>query len=314
MSSSDTLTTDYTIRLRDGRSMGTASVGKSDGKPIVHCHGSGSSRLEVKLLAAAATAQGVRLIGLDRPSIGRSDPKAGFQLLDWPDDVMEVADQLGIEQFAIEGVSAGGSYALACAYKIPHRLTACGLVSTVSPGDLIRRAGPGWMRATWWMGAQFPWLLRLYARLVQGMTGSDTASIEKYIVRYAARLGAADQMLLSSPQNRELLAQAMAESFRQGGQGNLEVLSGVRSWGFRVEQVTFEKLFLWHGEEDHIMPVGPARLLAQALPHCTATFYAGEGHFSTVANHAQEIFHTLSVQRSPAKALTQDDAIEEGQI
>src|SRR6266700_2315781 len=64
MSTSNTLTTDFTLRLHDGRAIGVASVGKSDGFPIFHCHGSGSSRLEVNLLAAAATAQGVRLTGL----------------------------------------------------------------------------------------------------------------------------------------------------------------------------------------------------------------------------------------------------------
>ena len=47
------------------------------------------------------------------------------------------------------------------------------------------------------------------------------------------------------------------------------------------------------------MPVAPARLLAQALPHCTATLYPDEGHFSTVANHAQDIFRTLSIQDVP---------------
>jgi pimeloyl-ACP methyl ester carboxylesterase len=210
--------------------------------------------------------------------------------------VGEVADQLGIERVAIEGVSAGGPYALACAYKIPHRLTACGLISTVSPGNLVRRAGPGWMRAVWWMGAQFPWLLQRYARLVQRATGSDEASLEKYLVRYAGRLGAADQKLLGIPETRRLLVQAMAESFRQGGEGNLEVvLAEIRPWGFQVEQVTFEKLFVWHGEQDRIMPVAPVRRLSQAFPHCTATFYPDEGHFSTVANHVQDIWSTLSV-------------------
>ena len=91
--------------------------------PIFHCHGSGSSRLEVKLLAAAAVSQGVRLIGLDRPGIGHSDPKTGYQLLNWPDDVGEVADQLGIERFAIEGISAGGPYALACEVLCSTRAT-----------------------------------------------------------------------------------------------------------------------------------------------------------------------------------------------
>lgn len=314
MSPSNLFPRDFTIRLRDGRSMGIASVGRDDGFPIIHCHGSGSSRLEVKLLAAQASEEGVRLIGLDRPGIGRSDPKHGYRLLDWPDDVVEVADHLGIEGFAVEGISAGGPYALACAYKIPHRLTACGLVSTVSLPNFIRKAGPRGMRTIWWMGEQFPWFVRLYARLVQRLIGSNEASIEKYLVRYAAQLGAADQKLLSNPEIRGPLVQAMAESFRQGEEGNLEaVLAEVRPWGFQAEQIVFEKLFLWHGEQDRVMPIAPVRLLSQALPHCTATFYSDEGHFSTVANHAQDIFHQLRVQYSPAEALTQDDAAEKKQ-
>jgi pimeloyl-ACP methyl ester carboxylesterase len=126
------------------------------------------------------------------------------------------------------------------------------------------------------------------------MTGSDAASIERYLARYAGRLGLADQTLLCDPEVRRPLAQAMAESFRRGANGNLDVaLAEMRPWGFKSEQVTFERIFLWHGEEDRIMPVAPARLLAQTLPHCTATFYPHHGHFSTVANHAQEIFTTL---------------------
>jgi hypothetical protein len=38
------------------------------------------------------------------------------------------------------------------------------------------------------------------------------------------------------------------------------------------------------------MPAAAARLLAQALPHCTATFYPDEGHLSTFVNHAQDIW------------------------
>ena len=296
MSSSHTSPLDFSIRLRDGRSIGIASVGRDDGFPIIHCHGSGSSRLEVKLLTARASEEGVRLIGLDRPGTGLSDPKSGYRLLDWPNDVVEVADQLGIERFAVEGLSAGGPYALACAYKIPHRLAACGLISTVSQPDLVMRAGTRSMRTMWWIGAHAPHLMLFYARLVQRMTGSDEASIEKYLVRYAARLGGADMQLLSNPEIRGLIAQAMAESYRQGSEGNLQVVvTEIQPWGFQIDQVNFEKLFLWHGEQDRIMPIAPARLLAQMLPHCTATFYPDEGHFSTIANHAQDIFHLLRV-------------------
>src|SRR5690349_8778546 len=117
-----------TIQLRDGRKLAYREVGPSDGAPLIHCHGHPSSRIEVLLLGEQAILQGVRLIVFDRPGIGRSDPKPTFSLLDWPDDVAEAANQLGIEHFAISGLSGGGPFALACAYKMPERLTACGLI------------------------------------------------------------------------------------------------------------------------------------------------------------------------------------------
>ncbi|MBE3568407.1 MAG: alpha/beta fold hydrolase [Thermogemmatispora sp.] len=55
------------------------------------------------------------------------------RLLDWPDDVAEVADHLGPKHFTVEGFSAGGPCALACTARIPQRLTACSLISTISP-------------------------------------------------------------------------------------------------------------------------------------------------------------------------------------
>ncbi len=67
------------------------------------------------------------------------------------------------------------------------------------------------------------------------------------------------------------------------------------SWGFRPEEITFEKMFLWQGEQDRVMEVSAVRMLAQALPHCTATFYADEGHLSTFVNHAQDIWERLRI-------------------
>jgi pimeloyl-ACP methyl ester carboxylesterase len=78
--------------------------------------------------------------------------------LDWPDIVVDVANQLGYGKFAVEGVSGGGAYAMACAYKIPNKLTACGIISTVPPGDLMSKTGPRYLRALWWLGVNAPWL------------------------------------------------------------------------------------------------------------------------------------------------------------
>lgn len=286
---------DSMIPLRDGRKLGYTEVGKNDGTPIFHFHGSSSSRLEVKLLATAAAALGVRLIGLDRPGIGLSETKDGYRLLDWPDDVTEVADQLGIERFAVEGISAGGPYAMACAYKIPQRLTACGLISTVPPTSLLMKAGPAWMRGVWWIGEHFPGPFSFYLRLSVPDSPSDAAAQEKQLLRYSAWYGEADKKVLNIPELRKGFAQALAETRRHGAQGNRdEALRLLQPWGFTAEEITYEKVFLWHGEQDHIMPIAPARLLAKALPHCTATFYPNEGHLSLLANRAQDILKTLS--------------------
>jgi pimeloyl-ACP methyl ester carboxylesterase len=285
---------DATIRLRDGRRLQAFELGKSDGPPIFHCHGNGSSRLEVLVVQAVAEQLGVRLMSLDRPGIGGSDPKPGYRLLDWPDDVVEVADQLGIEQFAVEGLSGGAPFALACAYKIPHRLTGCSLISPAT-GPFLKLAGSFALRSEVWMLVHLPWLVRALFRLSMRLSGSDEASLEQKLVRAGARLGAADQQLLGIPEIRKAFAQATAECFRQATDAaTKDGLVFSRPWGFQVEAITFEQLFLWQGEQDRLMPAAAARRLSQALPHCTATFYPDEGHLSTFVNHAQDIWKALT--------------------
>ena len=75
-----------------------------------------------------------------------------------------------------------------------------------------------------------------------------------------------------------------------------EALADFQPWGFKVETIPFKKIFMWHGEQDRIVPTAPARLLAQALPQCIATFYPHEGHISVMANHAQDILNTMRAE------------------
>jgi pimeloyl-ACP methyl ester carboxylesterase len=288
---------DSTIRLRDGRTLALTETGRRGGPAIFHFHGHGSSRLEVRLLAETAAKLGVRLIGFDRPGVGCSDAKPDFRILDWPDDVQEAADQLGIERFAVEGLSAGGIYALACAYKIPHRVTACGLISPAVPGDMIAKAGPRWMRTAWWLGNRFPWLFWPLIRLASWVSGSTQARVEACLLRFSSWLGEPDQRLLSVREIRAGWAQALLEGFRQRRKANLrEALADFQPWGFKVERIQFNKIFMWHGEQDRLVPPVLSRLLTQALPQCTATFYPNEGHISVMTNHAQDILNTMRTE------------------
>ncbi|MFX1419118.1 MAG: alpha/beta fold hydrolase, partial [Promethearchaeota archaeon] len=124
---------DQIITLKDGRKLGYAEFGIPIGKPVFYFHGQGSSRLEPMMYGFDDKRFNVRLISIDRPGRGLSDFKENRTILDWPDDVVELANALNIQTFAVLGGSGGCPYALACALKIPDRLTYCGIVSGLGP-------------------------------------------------------------------------------------------------------------------------------------------------------------------------------------
>jgi pimeloyl-ACP methyl ester carboxylesterase len=282
------------MRLSDGRRIGCLEVGTIDGFPVFHFHGNGSSRLEVALLADVAASVGVRLIGVDRPGIGDSDPAPGRSLIDWPSDVIQVADRLQIGRFAIAGFSAGGAYALACAHRLADRVSGCALISSICPPELIQQGAPLWMRAGWWIGQRHPDLVHAGMRRLLPDSPAEEPGAERRLSRIASWLAAPDQDVVREPVIRKALVRAMTESRRQGAAANrLEVLALLRGWNLRIDQIALRGIFLWHGDRDRLTPIGPARLLADRLPRCDAHFCAGDGHFSTLAHHAHDILTAL---------------------
>ena len=130
-----------TVKLSDGRSLSFARFGDPSGKPVFYFHGFPGSRFEAQSNHEAFLNAGIQILALDRPGIGHSTRKNKRKLLDWPDDVVEVAKILNLEKFSILGVSGGGPYALACARAIPGYLdkvtVACGLGPLDAPLSLI---------------------------------------------------------------------------------------------------------------------------------------------------------------------------------
>jgi pimeloyl-ACP methyl ester carboxylesterase len=148
--------------LPDGRRLAYAEYGAPAGTPVFFFQGTPSSRL-MHPDEDVTRDLGVRLIMADRPGFGLSDPKPGRTLLDWPDDVVALADALGIDRFGAVGVSGGGPYTAACAYRIPHRLTAAAIVGGSGPVDMPGTlAGSARERHIGYVVARHaPWLLRL---------------------------------------------------------------------------------------------------------------------------------------------------------
>jgi len=280
-----------TIKLKDGRKLGYVDLGKSDGKPLFHFNGFPGSRLEVTILADEAIKKNIRVIGIDRPGMGLSDFKKNRTLLDWPDDVVELADALGIDKFAVEGISGGGPYVAACAYKIPKRLTSCGIISGVASKDLeIEKK----MRI-FSVIRIFPWLFKLMIWLQsRGMRNLEKA--EKKMKESAKKFPEADRKIFDDPQILSLFVKETAEAFRQGSKGAYyEGKIYIRSWGFNLEDISPKlKVYIWHGEADEIVPVAMGRGMCKLIPNCEGKFYPGEGHYSTIFKYYKEIIDALT--------------------
>jgi pimeloyl-ACP methyl ester carboxylesterase len=280
-----------TIKLKDGRMLGYTDLGKSDGKPLFHFNGFPGSRLEVTILADEAIKKNIRVIGIDRPGMGLSDFKKNRTLLDWPDDVVELADALGIDKFAVEGISGGGPYVAACAYKIPERLTSCGIISGAASKDLeIEKK----MRI-FSVIRIFPWLFKLMIWLQsRGMRNLEKA--EKKMKESAKKFPEADRKIFDDPQILSLFVKETAEAFRQGSKGvYYEGKIYVKSWGFNLEDISPKlKVYIWHGEADEIVPVAMGRGMCKLIPNCEGKFYPGEGHYSTIFKYYKEIIDALT--------------------
>lgn len=288
---------DATFILADGRRLAYAEWGDPDGKPLFFFHGSPSSRLWCPD-EEATKAAGVRLIAADRPGIGGSDVLKARAFGDWPSDVIELADGLGIDRFAVVGVSAGGPYAAACAALISSRLTAAGVVScrAVAQYNFVERPAA-------------------YGELnVEERGDYDLAQIDP--VAAADRMAIAETQWLSGLQQqpeslidlakwpecdhwffadhartRDFFA-SVQESVRQGMEGfRWEMIDAYLPWGFRLDTIPMQ-VHLWHGEQDQGVTKAQVDFTAQRIPDCVLATWPDAGHLG-MAKHWDEILATL---------------------
>jgi pimeloyl-ACP methyl ester carboxylesterase len=276
------------IRLRDGRTMAYAEWGDPDGWPVLGCHGSPSSRLERHVEDAAAYRRwGVRFVVPDRPGFGRSDPRPGRRVLDWPDDVAQLLEHLGIDRFAVLSLSGGAAYALACAHVFGERVRAAGVLGGAPPPD-VPWPWPQWVPEPVRRNATRPVATALL-RPVFAPIALRPASIPRYL---QVRLNPADRRVIGRPAVRRILSTTFAEGLRNGSGPLAEDRALLfRPWGFPLTSVG-QHVHIWHGTQDWQVPAPLGRMLGAMLPARTMHWFPGEGHF-LVFDHAEEIYAAL---------------------
>lgn len=288
------------IELRDGRALAYIECGDPKGTPVFHFHGHPGSRLEALLAAKPAEKAGVRLIGVDRPGMGYSEFKLGRRLLDWPDDVTQLADALRIDRFAVEGISGGGPYAIACAYKIAERLTACGIVAGLGPIYLLGTKGMMLANVFQFSIARYsPWLLRPLWWLTKGRHRrlmDDDEKVQVLASRLLRMLATVPRCMQLAPELAPLYIRDMLEAFQQGSQSvayDAELF--IQPWGFDLKDISFDRVYLWHGEQDIHVPISMGRFMSAKIAGCKATFYSDEDHVLTAFDHLEEVMCRMAL-------------------
>ncbi|RRS30701.1 MAG: hypothetical protein P794_05865 [Epsilonproteobacteria bacterium (ex Lamellibrachia satsuma)] len=284
------------MKLPDGRILGYAEAGDLKGRPLFLFHGLNSSRLEVNIVHEQMLKSGIRVIGVDRAGMGLSTFQEDRRIVDFVDDITYLADRLQVDHFSVMGVSAGTPYALACAYKIPHRILSCGIISGIAP---VFEFGTEHMlkenRIFIFLAQKLPWFVRPLFWLLEGRFSQDDAKADQFLESIFNTLDDVDKKLIKNTKARKMLLNTFRESYKQGSKGVAcdGILAFGKPWGFSLEEINLSPIFFWHGEKDLAIPVSMAKTMAKKISGATFKVYPNKGHLSIIFDRIDDIIDDL---------------------
>lgn len=184
---------DQRLTLIDSRTLCYAEFGNASGFPVFYFHGFPGCRLEPWQHHRLLKRLRIRLISPDRPGTGNSTPQPKRRLLDYPSDILELANHLGLGKFGILGVSGGGPYAVTCAKEIlANRISVVGLLAPAAPWLIEGQASQepeGELRIVSRLGAwavkHVPWLVGAIVGLITGVIAWLVE--QKWVIRIIER-------------------------------------------------------------------------------------------------------------------------------
>ncbi|KAF2246363.1 alpha/beta hydrolase fold domain-containing protein [Trematosphaeria pertusa] len=290
------------LTLSDGRVLSYAVYGSPMPQTTVfYFHAFPSSRLEGKLWHSAAARLNVRLIAPDRPGMGNSTFQPNRTLLDWPNDVLALADHLKIHKFYVTGLSGGGPYTLACVKHIPkERLAGAAVVSGLYPVSFGTAGMLFFARMLLWVGPWMPGLVGTMLDMAMGKAArnEDPKVFEDLLMKEIESRPEVDRNAMKDEKNREAFIEGTREGLRQGGQGSAwEARLNGSPWGFELSDLDIGEegvpLALWHGSDDINCPVAMVLKAQELMPNVNLHLKDGEGHVSYAFRHQEEILQEL---------------------
>jgi pimeloyl-ACP methyl ester carboxylesterase len=225
-----------------------------DGPPLLLLNGIGAHAGMWKPLQAALT--GPRVIAFDMPGTGRSaTPPIPLSMGALARLAEGVLDHLEIEQADVLGYSFGGVVAQRLARRSPERVRRLVLAATTPGWGGV----PGSLQTLARMSTPLRYYWRSYYESIVGdLMGGRPRTDAEFVRRHG------EERLANPP---DPLGYAWQLAALAGDPGTLP-------WLHRLEQPTL----VVAGDDDPVMPLANALLLAQRLPHARLFVAPGEGH------------------------------------
>jgi pimeloyl-ACP methyl ester carboxylesterase len=226
----------------------------------------------------------VKLISYDRPGYGGSDRQERRNVAAAADDVAAIADSLGIPSFAVVGRSGGGPHALACAARLPDRVTRAAVLVGMAPADADG--------LNWYQGMNRENVIEYSAadpadpsevtERLRVRADATRVNPQTLLAEIEEQMSEADKRIVQDISIRRLLTSSYGEAVRTGPYGWIDdVLAFRNDWGFSLEDIHCPVL-LWHGEDDTFSPVEHTRWMKSKIGSAEVVIRPDAAHFGAV--------------------------------
>lgn len=279
------------IILKDNRKLGFAEYGNSEGYPVIYCHGSQSSRLEMHYDVSFAFDNDLRIVTIDRPGHGISDFNPEGSILNFAKDVKQLTEHLKIDRFSVVGMSAGSPFAMGLAYLFPKNIYKTSIISGFAPYTKeSKKYLSREVKTMLNLAKSFPFLLRI---LLKFQSKQISRKPKKALQGFLKIMSEPDKKVLKNELVMHVIENMFKESFRNGSEGIAYEISKllVKDWNFQLNEIQVPVIF-WQGKKDNNVPYKWAELMKNQMQNATLNLYSDEGHL-IIFQHAKEIFADL---------------------